>query len=211
MREFPNLEIIAVHLPHHMLRSPKNQPYSGCYLFDSSPLVTIEGIRHAVHDVSQVLSYVKERDKKVMVGGFSLGGFITSFLGMCDARADLYIIGQAGARLPRTLKELTICPGLAEKREKWIQKGLDFERLYSPLQLTHYHPTVSPEQIVSIGGIYDKLVKFDTVKELRQRFNCLYEIDYEAGHIGLISEMNSVKEKVINIMEKVMDGGEQDV
>lgn len=138
LTKLPNLEIIAVHLPYHMLRSPKNQPYSGCYLFDSSPLVTIEGIRQAVDDVSQVLSYVKERDKKVMVGGFSLGGFITSFLGTCDARADAYIIGQAGARLPRTLKELTICPGLADKREKWIQKGLDFERLYSPLQLTHY-------------------------------------------------------------------------
>lgn len=54
-------------------------------------------------------------------------------------------------------------------------------------------------------------MKFDTVKELRHRFNCLYEIDYEAGHIGLISEMNAVKEKVIYIMEKIMGGGEQDV
>lgn len=79
------------------------------YIFDSCPIVTIEGIRQAVHDVSQIISYAKENYMKVIIGGFSLGGHVTAFLGTCDDRVDLYVMGQAGAGLPESLRYLPVC------------------------------------------------------------------------------------------------------
>lgn len=196
----PDVEVLAVHLPYHMRRSPKDQPYSGAYTFDSYPVVTIEALRQGVHDVSQVISYAKEDYERVMVAGFSLGGHIVSYLATCDNRADLYCMGQTGANLPQTLRYLTICPGLEEKRQRWIQKGIDFEELYRPLELLDYSPLVSSEKIISVGGRYDKLVRFKRVQELRNFFRSKHDITYDAGHIGLLFELRKVKEELIKTM-----------
>ncbi|SCY72970.1 alpha/beta hydrolase family protein [Alkaliphilus peptidifermentans] len=198
--ENPNIEILAVHLPYHMRRSPEHQPYSGAYIFDSYPIVTIEGFRQGVHDVSQVISYAKENYEKVIVAGFSLGGHIISFLGTCDNRADLYCMGQAGARMPETLKYLTVCPGLNEKKQKWIQNGIDFEELYRPIELLDYDSIIPPEKVISIGGKYDKLIRFRRVQELRNFFKSKHNISYDAGHIGLLFEVDKVKEEFISIL-----------
>ncbi|SDZ26473.1 hypothetical protein SAMN05421736_108169 [Evansella caseinilytica] len=198
--EIPSIEILAVHLPYHMKRSPGNQPYSGAYIFDSYPVVTIEGFRQAVNDVSQVLSYAREKYKKVIVGGFSLGGYVTSFLGTCDNRGDLYIVGQAGDRLPYTLKNLTVCPGLFSKMQKWMKQGIDVEGIYAPLEIHQYTPVVSPEKVVSVAGKYDKLVAFQSVERLRGLFKSRHNINYSAGHIGFLFEASKVKKEIIKLI-----------
>lgn len=200
--EIPNIEILAVHLPYHMKRSPKNQPYSGAYIFDSYPIVTIEGFRQAVNDVSQVLSYAREKYKKVIVGGFSLGGYVTSFLGTCDNRGDLYVIGQAGDRLPYTLKNLTVCPGLYSKTQKWMKQGIDVEGIYAPLEIQRYTSIVSPEKVVSMAGKYDKLVAFESVIRLRDLFRSRHNINYSAGHIGFLFEAAKVKKEIMKLTGK---------
>jgi len=209
--EIPHIEIIAVHLPYHMKRSPEGQPYSGAYIFDSNPIVTIEGFRQAVNDISQILSYAREKYERVIIGGFSLGGFVTSLLGTCDDRADLYIIGQAGAHLPRTLKNLRVCPGLYAKKERWIKQGIDFESLYSPIELLNYKPLVPPEKVVSIAGLYDKLIRFEDVKKLRHLYKSSYNINYFAGHIGLLFETKKVKIEVMSVIDNLVMGVKKSV
>ncbi|MBM7540746.1 alpha/beta hydrolase family protein [Amphibacillus cookii] len=208
-----DIEVLAVHLPYHMRRSPKHQPYSGAYIFDSYPIVTIEGFRQGVHDVSQVISYAKENYEKIIVAGFSLGGLMISFLGTCDNRADLYCMGQAGARLPETLNYLTVCAGLNEKRKRWIKNGIDFEELYRPIELLDYTSVIPSEKVISIGGKYDKLIRFKRVQELREFFKSKHNINYSAGHIGLLFELRKVKEAFIRILnsEEMRGGGDKNV
>ncbi|QUI21809.1 alpha/beta hydrolase family protein [Vallitalea pronyensis] len=203
------IEILAVHLPFHMLRSPKNQPYSGAYLFDSCPIVTIEGMRQAVDDVSQILSYGQTIYSKVMVGGFSLGGHVTSFLGTCDNRADLYIMGQAGAKLPQSLKELPVCPGLNAKKDTWISGGQDFESLYDPIELLNYKPLIPKNKVVSIAGLHDRLITYERVSDLRDFYMSEYPIDYKSGHMGLLFEWKTVMESLFPIMDKVVTYNEK--
>lgn len=202
----PSMEVLAVQLPYHMMRSPRKQPYSGAYVLDSYPIVTIESFRQAVNDVSQVLSYAKEKYIKVIVAGFSLGGFVTSFLGTCDDRADLYVVGQAGAHIPKTLKDLSICPGLSVKKELWAKQGIDFESLYEPIDLLNYKPIVPPEKVISIAGLFDKLIDLEDVEELRRFYKNSNNIDYTAGHKGILFEINKIKVEVMKVIDHLAEG-----
>jgi hypothetical protein len=205
--KMPEMEVLAVQLPYHMMRSPKNQPYSGAYFLDSYPIVTIESFRQAVNDVSQVLSYAKEKYKNVIVAGFSLGGFVVSFLGTCDDRADLYIIGQAGVHIPKTLINLSICPGLSEKKDNLIKQGVDFESLFEPIELSNYQSILPSEKVISIAGLYDKLIAFEDVEMLRCFFNGVYNINYSAGHRGIIFEMKKIKMRIMKIIDSMATQG----
>jgi hypothetical protein len=209
--KLPTVDILAVHQPYHMKRSPKGQPYSGAYIFDSCPIVTIEAVRQAVHDVSQLISFAKGKYENVIVGGFSLGGHIASFLGTCDDRADLYVMGQAGAKFPETLNYLTVCPGLASKRKEWIAQGIDFESLYKPIELLNYNSIIPSEKAVSLGGTYDKLITFDRVQQLRNIFKNCHEINYDSGHIGLMLKMEEIMKKMTDIINKEVIRGDKDV
>ncbi|GMQ63599.1 alpha/beta hydrolase family protein [Vallitalea maricola] len=202
VKQYNDLDILAVQQPFHMLRSPNNQPYSGAYIFDSCPIVTIEGIRQSVNDVSQVISYAKQNYTKVIVGGFSLGGHVTSFLGTCDDRADLYIMGQAGAKLPETLNYLSVCPGLYAKKDEWINSGQEFELLYDPIELLKYNPIIPKEKVVSVAGFNDRLVTYERVEELRNLFKSQYNIDYKSGHIGLLLEWKVVMKPLLKIIDE---------
>ncbi|MPW27212.1 hypothetical protein GC105_15695 [Alkalibaculum sp. M08DMB] len=206
LKEVPGLKVLAVQLPYHMKRSPAGQPYSGNYIFDSCPLVTIDGFSQGVHDVSQVISYAKKHYKKVIVGGFSLGGLITSFLGTCDDRADLYIMGQAGASLPETLEHLHVCPGLTTKRKSWIKQGWNFQTLYTQLELIKYKPVIPPEKVVSIAGAYDKLITLERVNTLREFYKSKFNITYRSGHIGLLIEWKNVMNQIVIIINRVLEG-----
>ena len=206
--QISGMEVLAVQLPYHMKRSPKKQPYSGAYVLDSYPVVTIESFRQAVNDVSQVLSYAKEKYKKVIVAGFSLGGFVTSFLGTCDDRADLYIVGQAGAHIPNTLKNLSICPGLTLKKELWAKQGIDFESLYEHIDLLKYQPVVPPEKVISIAGLYDKLIDMEDVEQLRRFFKSSHNINYSAGHKGILFEIKKLKGEVMGVIAQLGAEGE---
>jgi len=198
------MDIFAFHQPFHNKRSPRNQPYSGAYIFDSHPVVSIEGVRQAVHDVSQVISYAKDHYDTVIVGGFSLGGHIVSYLGTCDNRADLYIMGQAGANFPETLFNLTVCPGLSKKRSKWFKQSKDFIKSYQAIELLDYPSVLKPNQVLSVAGIYDKLITYNRVEKLRQHFKPTYIINYNAGHIGILFEANKVLTKFIKIIIDIM-------
>ena len=202
LKALPKSEILAVQLPYHMRRSPKEQPYSGAFLFDSCPITTIEGTRQAVYDVSQVIAYAKERYKKVVVGGFSLGGHIAAFLGTCDDRPDLYIMGQAGAALPESLKHLLVCPGIIQKSKRWISKGVDFKQLYMPIELTKYKPIVPGEKVISIAGTGDKLITYDKAMKLRDFYHCKCCIDYQAGHMGLAFEHKAVLSELMKTLKE---------
>lgn len=204
-----SIDVFAVHQPFHMLRSPNKQPYSGAYLFDSHPVVTIEGLRQAVHDISQIISYAKEHYERIIVAGFSLGGHVVSYLGTADNRADLYVMGQAGASLGESLKHLTVCPGLYHKKKIWIREGRDFDLMYQTIELLNYPSLLMPEQVVSIAGIYDRLITFNRVINLKNHFKPVYNINYRAGHIGILMEYKYVIKRFFEILRE-MEGNKDE-
>ncbi|QOR35100.1 hypothetical protein IMX26_16830 [Clostridium sp. 'deep sea'] len=196
-----DLSVYATQLPYHMNRSPLNQPYSGAYTFDSCPLCSIEAIRQAVHDISQLISIIKNKHKKIIVGGFSLGGYVTSLLATCDNRADLYIVGQADSDLPTCMNDTPVCPGLQKNKSIWTNNKENFQSLYEPLNLLKHKPAVKGSKVVSVAGKYDKLINYNTVLKLRKFFNSKYNIDYKAGHIGFLLEAKPVLSKLIDAIE----------
>ena len=203
-----NLSVYTIQLPYHMSRAPQAQQYSGAYVFDSCPICTIESLRQAVHDVSQLISTIKNSHKSLMVAGFSLGGYVTSMLATCDNRADLYVIGQADSDLPTCMNNTTVCPGLQKNKSIWTNNKEKFQSFYEPLNLLNHKPAVTDNKIVSVAGKYDKLIEYKTVLKLREFFNSKYNIDYDAGHIGFVLEAKPVLTELLNAIAEEVEKNE---
>lgn len=160
-------------------------------------------MRQAVYDLSQIISYAKDHYDSILVAGFSLGGHVVSYLGTADNRADLYVMGQAGASFGESLKHLTVCPGLYHKGKRWIKEGRDFDLMYQTIELLNYPSLLKPEQVVSIAGIYDRLITFDRANNLKKHFKPVYNINYRAGHIGILVESKYVVRAFFKILKNM--------
>lgn len=72
--------------------------------------------------------------------------------------------------------------------------------MYQTIELLNYPSLLRPEQVVSIAGIYNRLITFDRAINLKNHFKPVYNIDYRAGHIGILMEYKSIIKTLFEIL-----------
>jgi pimeloyl-ACP methyl ester carboxylesterase len=198
----PELDIYAIHQPWHMARTPAMTPYSGSFFLDNSPVGIVESFRQAVSDASQMVSALHERYEHVVVMGVSLGGHVVSYLATCDDRADAYVLCQAGLSLPSVEYLTRLIPPLEER----IQSPEDADIFYRVISLERFKPVIEGERVITVHGVYDRLISQEQARELIQYFNAKHPIFYRGGHLSIMLQSGSISKVIVKHLRQILDG-----
>lgn len=170
------LDVALAVLPFHAVRARR-----GAALFPSSdPRFTIEGFRHAIHDLRVMIRLLRDRGAPAVgVMGMSLGGYTASLLAtvVSDLAFAVPIIplvsiadfARDGGRL------------VGSDEEQRIQHGAldDAHRVVSPLARP---PRLSPDRVLVIAGDGDRITPIAHARRISEHFRAPLET-FAGGHI----------------------------
>ena len=199
-RELPGLDIYLMEQPYHMHRTPPCTPYSGSFFFDTTPVGLIESMRQGVSDVSQLVSTLRRDYENVVVMGISLGGHVLSYMATCDDRPDAYVMCQAGMSVPSMKFMTTLVPCL----NRSVRSVEDARRYHDPISLTRFSPTAHGEKIITVNGVYDRLIPIESATCLARHFKVKHRVLYRGSHLTLLFQSRSVTKVIARRLREIL-------
>lgn len=160
-RKFYNegYDLAFVTLPFHGKRTPEQALFSG-QMFPSTDIkLTMEAFGQALHDVHAALEWLRsEKEGPVGMMGLSLGGYITSLMAGLDPELDFAIPIIAPASFADILwfhGEDRPLRQAAKAENLGLEDLRELMEIFCPL---HYEREISPEKIMVIAGLGDRIV-----------------------------------------------------
>jgi hypothetical protein len=177
------LNLLVPTLPLHGLRKAGRR--SGDGFLSGDPIDTVHAEAQAMWDLRRLLGWLREDQAAVGIGvmGFSLGGYTTALLASLDDGLACAIAGIPLTDFARTyyrhLPPLHLSSaashGLAEPELR------DVLRVVSPLAL---EPRIPRERRWIFGGVVDRLVPADQVRDLWQHWEQPRIAWYPGSHMS---------------------------
>lgn len=171
-------------LPTLPLHGPRKiGRFSGDGFLSGYVLDSIHAETQGLWDIRRLLSWVRAQDApSIGVYGLSLGGFTTSLLAGLDDRLDFAIAG-----IPMTSLSATMWRHLPDHAMRnYLELGLTEDRIekvsrvISPMAFT---PKVPVEGRAIFGGVGDRLVAADQVRNLARHWENPQTRWYQGAHV----------------------------
>jgi hypothetical protein len=188
-RIFNSDDIYAIELPHHFNRQPSDSPFSGAYFLNGNPVRMLESIRQSLQEILFLSEFLKQKYKRVILVGISLGGHILALASQLLQGVDL-IIGLASPFL-FNLNPI-IAPVSVNIVSQMKENGHEnwYKILYA-CNLKYFSPFTTNSNTIVIGGLYDRIVPISRVKQLSSMLRKPL-LTYPGGHISLIIWLRSL-------------------
>ncbi|MHA1976650.1 MAG: hypothetical protein ACW98F_17415 [Candidatus Hodarchaeales archaeon] len=178
-------DIFALELPYHFSRVPYDSPFSGSYFLNGNPIRMFEAFYQSIIEIQFLVNYLKEKYKRVILFGVSLGGHLVAISTQLVSGIDC-IAALASPFLFGLASKTNIVPIANKYIQRHKEQGLSsyYNILYST-NLKYFHPFSTNENTVIIGGLYDRIVPFNLVRRLAKMLQKqLYR--YPGGHLTLL-------------------------
>ena len=176
------LNLLVPTLPLHGPR--KSGRRSGDGFLSGDPIDTLHAEAQAMWDLRRLLGWLREEQAALQIGvmGFSLGGYNTALLASLDAGLACAIAGIPVADFTRTYYRHLPPLHLASVERHGLEESMlrDVMRVVSPLAL---EPQIPRERRWIFGGVADRLVPADQVRDLWEHWDKPRIAWYPGGHL----------------------------
>ena len=196
-----NCDIIALELPYHLQRQTNDSPFSGAYFLNGNPIRMLEAFRQSIHEMKLMIDYLDSKYDRIIVYGGSLGGHLVAHLTQLIDEIDI-IAALASPFLFRLATKTNIVPIARNYVKQISSEGMTsyFKILYST-NLKYYSPFTTNENTAIIGGIYDRIVPFESVLELAKMLKKpIYP--YPGGHLTILFWFRYLLKKIDKEFQK---------
>lgn len=173
-----------LHLPFHYERRPRGY-LNGELAITANLVRNSEGLRQAVSEARQVMSYLRAKGcREFGIYGTSYGGWTGALLASLETDISFIALLQPIADVEHAIWE---SPAGATLRRLLLRNGVDsaltrrHAHLSSPL---HGKPTTPPGRIVMATGAWDRIAPPDRVEALADAWNGAKVITSAQGHFG---------------------------
>lgn len=194
-------DIYFLEQPHHFSRNPKEALYSGEFIISSNIERTLLAIKQSVIDVRALIKYLKKQNKKVVIIGVSLGGYVANLTGVVenqiDAIVSLFYVNNIADLVWHTLTGKYI-------KQDFIKNGFAFEALdkhWAIINPSNYQPIIKKENILLMTALYDLFVNQSDSDLLWESWNKPPRIIYKSGHSGMVFLRKKIGVDTINFIE----------
>ncbi len=161
---------------------------SGDGFMSANALDTVHAEAQAMWDIRRLLSWIRAQEPpSIGVFGLSLGGYNAALLASVEPGLDCAIPGSPATGFERLLFEHAHDAQARELRERGVTPEALFEvfRVVSPLVL---EPKVAAEGRGIFGGVADRLVPPDQVRDLYEHWGRPRIEWYQGGHVTFLRE-----------------------
>ncbi len=153
-------DIVLVTLPFHGDRQSRTSPFSGHGYFAGGPSGINEAVAQSVMDFRALVDWLmRERGvEKVGVTGVSLGGFTSSVLAVAEPRLQFAVPNVPVVSIADLVLEWEPIGTALRAGLKVMRKSIvDARYLLAVSNPLTYEPALSPEQLMIVGGVGDRL------------------------------------------------------
>ncbi|MGD9896653.1 MAG: alpha/beta hydrolase [Candidatus Methylacidiphilaceae bacterium] len=173
-----------MHLPYHYARRPFGL-FPGELCVTADLVRTAETLRQGVLDLRAFAGWLRSRGAGLMGGwGISYGGWILAEAACVDRVFDRLMLlepifriehamweSPSGRGIRKTLEHLGISPETAAPHLRLVCPSLS-------------QPYLKPEEVLLLGGIYDRVVPLRLLEEFRAAWHGCHFYPFPQGHVG---------------------------
>lgn len=173
------LDVALFVLPFHALR--RGSSHRGVPEFPGrDPRMSNEGFRQAIHDLRNLIAWLRERGHPAVgVMGMSLGGYTAALAATVDESLAFVVplIPLASlADFARDRGNLSPAPEQAALEYELLERAY---RIVSPMSRP---PRVDPERVIVVGAQADRITPVSHARRIAQHF-CAPLIAWHGGHL----------------------------
>jgi pimeloyl-ACP methyl ester carboxylesterase len=191
------LNVAALELPYHGQRKPKS-PQATRNFLSPDLFRTMEAIQQALADVRSLIIWLEAAGSpRVSLWGISLGAWLSGLAACVEKRVQGAVLMTPMVRMDRAIRELPFSEPI---RRSLGDHSVDL----NPLNLVHYQPQASPENILMVASRYDLFAPLETVEELCQGWGSTEIWRYDQGHISILLSL-PVMERTVDWLENWKD------
>ena len=172
---------------------------SGDGFMGAQPLDTVHAEAQAMWDIRRLLSWVRAQDAPAIgVLGLSLGGYNTALLASVETGLACAIAGIPASSFER----LIFAHSHDAQTQELVQAGITTKLLsevFRPISPLVLEPKVAPEGRAIFGGVADRLVSPEQVRDLHEHWGEPPIEWYQGSHLTFMRERG-----VKNLIEKTL-------
>lgn len=176
-------EMFYLTLPYHMEREPIESLYSGELMISANIERTITSVRQAVSDLRALIYWLKSRNKKVIIIGVSLGGYISNLTGAIESNIDALISIFAPGNLAHAIWYGGAGTYIKKEFEKNSITYEDLNEFWKSINVSNYSLKIDKNKSLLIKANYDKYIP-NSDKEITW-LNTIPDKIYKCGHSGI--------------------------
>ncbi len=161
---------------------------SGDGFLGANALDSVHAEAQAMWDMRRLLSWIRAQDPYgIGVLGLSLGGYNTALLASLDEDLLCAIPGIPATSFEGLLYEHSHETQLRELHDRGLTREL-FSQVFRPISPLVLEPKVAPEGRAIFGGVADRLVPPDQVRDLHEHWGSPPIAWYQGGHLTFVRE-----------------------
>jgi hypothetical protein len=188
-------DVYALELPYHHKRQPSDSPFSGAYFLDGNPVRMLEAFRQSIIEIRLIVEELKEKYDRVILFGISLGGHLVGLSTQLIRDVDI-IAALAGPFLFRLATKTKIVPIANNYVTQHKEKGMtSYYKILYPTNLKYFYPFTTNKNTVIIGGLYDRIVPFEFVKDLSKILQKPI-LTYPGGHLTILFWLKNLLSRI---------------
>jgi len=173
-----------MHLPYHYARRPLGH-FPGEMSVTADLVHTAETLRQGVLDLRVFARWLRSQGTRLMGGwGMSYGGWVLAEAACVERIFDRLMLlepifriehamweSPSGRGIRKTLEELGVSPETAAPHLRLVCPSLS-------------RPYLEPEEVLLLGGIYDRVVPLRLLQEFRAAWRGCHFYPFPQGHVG---------------------------
>ncbi len=173
-----------MHLPYHYARRPFRL-FPGELCVTADLVRTAETLRQGVLDLRVFAHWLRSQGARLLGGwGISYGGWVLAEAACVERVFDRLMLlepifriehamweSPSGRGIRRTLERLGVSPETAAPHLRLVCPSLS-------------RPHLSPEEVLLLGGIYDRVVPLRLLEEFRDAWQGCHFYPFPQGHVG---------------------------
>ena len=161
---------------------------SGDRFLDGDAIDTLHAEAQAIWDIRRLLSWIRSTGAgSIGVYGLSLGGYTTALLASLESDLACAIAGVPLADMARIFWHHG--PELHVRHAETLGLGRDeLERVFHPIAPLSMEPRVPKAHLAIFGGVCDRIVPVEMVRDLWNHWERPHIEWYQGGHLSFASE-----------------------
>lgn len=195
-------------LSFHLERKPAGT-YSGELMVSGDVVLTVEGFRQSVADLSGLVSWLRQAGHdKVGLLGYSLGGYVSGLVACLRADLDFVVIGAAGDSIVSPILDTDLGVNVREDLARTgMRERKNLEQAWGMISPGRLRLRIPKENVLLVAGLYDRIMLEESVRRLWDNWGRPPLSWQPQGHYSLLAVPGRLIRKSLPFLGRVAPPG----